>query len=447
MYAFVMVKRTALWWIFLSFALLNLPSCSEFSNQNESNGASSIQWLTLAIVQPFMNDHRIDYTHLEASTRGRLLTSQRKWVIPFSYINIFVDAFLSYTDASLSDYPAFTPQHPVSYYAITYETLDHTGNSIIASGGVWIPDGKTDAKILSFGHGTHMNSVIDSVSGPRGFGILYSTRGYITAIADYQGYGASESAIHPYLHAESLAASSIDMIRATTRFLKYNKIPYTNHLYLTGVSEGGMASLSTLKEIQSNPSNYTDLPTLKATAPISGPYDMSSTTEKYLQQNTVYGSRSQPGYIGFVIPAYNTIYSLNRDLTYYFKEPYASTLSHSLFPRSDYPTVVDSFPLQSSEFLTDEFLLNFNGTGETEMKGSISSNNTYNFAPATPVHLYASDGDTVVPASNARTAYDYFVAHGATDPNLTVLPATSGDHVRSAIDLVAKSLQWFEAYH
>ncbi len=414
-------------------------SVNERSNQLDTA-------LILSLVSPFVNGPVIDYSNRESSGRGRLLTSQLKWDVPRSLISSFVNVAIESFGASPAEIASLTPVYGVRYHAITYETLDVNGNLITASGSIWISDKSGPQSLLLYCHGTSLDTLTDGFASFRTLGGLYAAVGYYAALPDYIGYGASDGHYHPYLHADSLASASIDMIRAAKRFASYNGIDLDVKLFITGTSEGGMAALATNKELEANSAFYTDIQTPTATAPISGPYDLETTTTEYLATNRIFNTLAQPAYIEFILPAYNDIYDINKDLNYYFNEPYVNDLQTATFPRSDWYDVVMNLPYSTSGLLTDTFLSNYNGSGEAALKAAITANNTYNFVPATPVMLYASEGDTQVPSSNTTTAATYFSTNSAPDTGSEILPASAGDHLESMIPLIARSIHWFEGY-
>ena len=105
-------------------------------------------------------------------------------------------------------------------YKITYHTTDVFGNPTVASGALFVPQIDCDTlPLVSYQHGT----VFDKSNVPsNGYqfrvSLLYSGNGYITALPDYLGMGDNPG-IHPYVHWESEATASIDLIRAAREFL------------------------------------------------------------------------------------------------------------------------------------------------------------------------------------------------------------------------------------
>ena len=80
--------------------------------------------------------------------------------------------------------------------------------------------------------------------------------------------------IHPYVHWESEATASIDLIRASREFLMDSlEIWDNNQLFLTGYSQGGHSTMAIHKYIKVN--NLQSEFNVVASAPMSGPYALS----------------------------------------------------------------------------------------------------------------------------------------------------------------------------
>ena len=105
-------------------------------------------------------------------------------------------------------------------YKITYNTTDVFGEPTVASGALYVPQIDCDTvPMVSYQHGTVFHKAeVPSNNYDRAQGLLYSGNGYITTLPDYLGMGVNPG-IHPYVHWESEATASIDLIRAAREFL------------------------------------------------------------------------------------------------------------------------------------------------------------------------------------------------------------------------------------
>jgi len=148
-------------------------------------------------------------------------------------------------------------------FKIPYVTTDEEGNEVKVSGLFVIPTGLPDIVNTTLGlsmvaddHGTifanaEAPTVIAGSSGaPDGSAILLtSLGGFATLQPDYIGFGDSNDHYHPFVLKDSLANATVDFIKQVKVFAKDNNITLNNQLFLTGYSEGGYASMATLKKI------------------------------------------------------------------------------------------------------------------------------------------------------------------------------------------------------
>jgi hypothetical protein len=75
------------------------------------------------------------------------------------------------------------------------------------------------------------------------YAALIASTGLAVLVPDYIGYGNSSQHWHPFEHKATLAKNSYDMYLASKEYLTQQKIKTNSKLYLTGFSEGGIATL------------------------------------------------------------------------------------------------------------------------------------------------------------------------------------------------------------
>jgi len=334
----------------------------------------------------------------------------------------------------------FELTYSVQTYSVNYYTIDGSGNEVLASGAIYIPQGVNDLPLVSIQHGTetkrdHVASVspFNSVEGY--VGLIMASMGYVVLIPDYIGLGVS-NVMHPYLHAESLIPSVIDILRAGKTYCSDNQVTLDGRTFLTGYSEGGYTSLLTQKKIEEN---YLSEFNLTAVAPSSGPYDFQGMMEMIFQSD----SYSNPAYIAFFLTAYNEIYNWNR-LSEILNEPYAS-ITPGLFDGSKtWGEIISQMPSSFSELVNSTFISNVNNGNEEEFLNSLLENTQLNWVPQTPIHFFHGEADEIVPIQNAITARDIFTANGATGIQLTIIP--DGTHLSSGPEAVFGTIEWFEGF-
>lgn len=335
----------------------------------------------------------------------------------------------------------FTLNYSVEIISISYYTADRNGDLVIVSGALLIPLGVNNFPLLSLQHGTQTKhdlvasiSATNSVEGT--IGLITASLGYLTVIPDYIGFGVSDDK-HPYLHAESLIPSIIDLMRASKTYSSENQLTLDGRVFLTGYSEGGYTSLLAQKEIEEN---YTSEFNLTAVAPLAGPYDLKGTVDSAFQSGSYSGDIA---YIGYFFTAYNEIYGWNR-LNDIFNAPFASKMPGLYDGSKTWGEILDQLPSSFSELMNPDFVSNYLNGNETAVIAAINENTILNWTPQTPIHFFHGDADVTVPYQNVITAIDIFESNGFSNIQLTTIPG--GNHATSGPAASLGAIQWFESF-
>ncbi len=328
------------------------------------------------------------------------------------------------------------PVNDVQVYKIVYETMDWTGAPRQASGALYIPDAETKRgfPLLSSQHGTETKrDHVASVTPLIGFDALFSaSTGYVACSPDYLGMGVSTDVFHPYIHA-SVADAVVDFIRAAKSFCCLNDIKLNEQLFLAGYSEGGYATMATHKTLEEQ---FPDEFTVTASAPMAGPYDVLGTAEEQLSKTTF----PYPSYFGYVSMAYNTIYGWGR-LNEIFRTPYAERLPDLFDGNHSSSEINATLTTEIDSLFQPQFLSDFKGSGETEVKAAFQENSLLDWTPKAPIHLYHGDADEAVPYANAVKAEQELKARGA-EIELITIPGAS--HSGGVLPSITGAKQWFD---
>jgi hypothetical protein len=308
-------------------------------------------------------------------------------------------------------------------YKIPYVTTDEEGNEVKASGLFVIPTGlpaivhtTLGLSMVSDDHGTifanrEAPSVLaDSTGAPEGSAILLTALGgFATLQPDYIGFGDSNDHYHPFVLKDSLANSTVDFIKQVKVFSKDNNITLNNQLFLTGYSEGGYASMATLKKIEEE--QLTDLKVTMA-APMAGPYALKMMADGVFSQPKL-GVPSFMANVGYSYAKANA-----QEVNSVINEPYASKLP-TLFngdlerikidPHLTIQTTGEK-GLFSQSFITDYFSKDGNWFKEAVLKNSLHA-----WTPTTSVRLVHCEGDDVIPYAISQLTEATMKAMGATD--------------------------------
>lgn len=351
------------------------------------------------------------------------------------------------TVSSLDLFPQVVPDYDVDYYKVVYSTTGVDGNSTIASGGLAIPKNTPcdSLPIAVYQHGTSLNKN-DVPSRNNGEAIipkLMTSKGFVTCAPDYLGMGDSPG-LHPYVHAESEATAALDMVRAVRSFLSDSLTIIDNgELVVMGYSQGGHAAMAMHKYVEDN--NLLGEFNIVASAPASGPYDMSGDQSELLLSNAPY---SNPGYVVYMLSsyelAYGNIYNTYADI---LKSPYDSIVV-PYFDGNNYSygmgDVNPQLPSQLSDLIEDTVLTNFlNDTLNHPLWIALRDNDNYNWIPTRPIQMFYCTNDEQVDFNNALTAEDYMNNNGATDVSSADMGAL--DHGNCVLPALSTGLAWMSS--
>jgi acetyl esterase/lipase len=334
--------------------------------------------------------------------------------------------------------------YDVDLYKIDYNTIDPEGSPTLASGLVVVPkDLSKSFPLLSYQHGTVLKktNVASQLKGDIEIGPIFATDGYVVACPDYLGMGDGTK-LQPYLHAKSEANAVIDMLRAVRLLSKAKGFHLNNQLFLMGYSQGGHATMAALKMMEEQ---FSAEFSVTACSPMAGPYDLSETQLNFVLRDSAYPS---PGYLPYVLFAYNNIYKMYPDLSSVFVSPYYDEFKvyfgdnptseldvvDNLWPSSKIPLVVlnPNFVQSIKQDPKDPFVL------------ALKDNDLYDWAPKSPIHLCHCDSDDQVSYQNSVIAYNSFISKGSANIKL-IMPLHGGTHVTCGIPSIMYAMAWFDS--
>lgn len=332
-------------------------------------------------------------------------------------------------------------RYDVSVYRIGYQTQDAFGNLVSASGVVGVPLGiPAGAPLLSFQHGTitrsdHAPSINPEETGADLALYLMAARGYAVAVPDYLGFG-DNTGLHPFMHAKTLAWSTIDLIRAVRSLAADIGFPLNGQLFLAGYSEGGYATMAAQREIETH---HADELIITASAPMAGAYDLSGTM---LQQALSGNPLPRPMYFPYLLLAYNQIYGFDGDLENLLNENIATAVPGLFDGSNDGDMIDDALPATARELFSPVLLAALENNGYHPLRAALAHNDVYRWTPVSPMRLYHCQDDEHVPYTNALVAMDYFNTVGA-DVSLETL--FFGGHSDCAIPALLSGNAWFDS--
>jgi len=329
-------------------------------------------------------------------------------------------------------------------YKITYNTTDVYGEPTIASGALFVPQNSCDTlPFVSWQHGTQFEKIdVPSNTDEYDVGLLYSGNGYIATLPDYLGMGDNPGH-HPYIHWESEATASIDLIRAAREYLNDTLLIWDNNqLFIAGYSQGGHATMAIHKYITVN--NLQTEFNVVASAPGSGVFPLYDVQLPGMldEDSTFYASHFMP----YALASYQLVYgNLYDNYIEYYDPPYDSIIADWLNSgiHNDYEWA-ELIPDNFYDFMQDSVLDNIKSNPNHPANVDIRENDLHNWIPQEPVRMLYCGMDSMAFSQNSIMALDTMIALGTLEVQALELDPDA-DHNGCFIPATIYSLVWFDS--
>lgn len=298
----------------------------------------------------------------------------------------------------------FLLEYGVEAQRIEYWTPWIDGTMVLASGVLFIPVGLEETKgMISYQHGTiydKRDAPTEDDEGEFAVGLFLGARGYICFMADYLGFGANQSLIHPYLHSETEAGACLDMMRAGRIVLQKEEIHESEKLFLLGYSQGGHATMAlhrTMEETTGDEFN------LAGSAPMAGPHSMSDAMLNRMLEDRDYPN---PFYLVYLMLSYNQAYGLFDSLDDYLRAPYARSIQAALIENLSDGAINDMLPSVPNRILRPEVFEEIRSREDHPFRLALKANDTFGsgWKPKAPIRMYHCKDDEIVPYRNSELA-------------------------------------------
>jgi hypothetical protein len=300
----------------------------------------------------------------------------------------------------------------IEIYQVVYETVSFDGSNTFASGALVVPVNPTcKMPLVSYQHGT-VQKASDAPSFNKGeiiIGISLAADGYAVSMPDYLGLGITNINLHPYIHAQSEATAAIDMLRASKTVVTGMGKELNDQLFLVGYSQGGHATMALHRMIEQQ---FSSEFTVTASAPMSGPYDISGVQAQVITNDSVY---SQPAFLPFVLFGLNQVYNFFTNPSNILTSPYDAIippLMNGNYGTSDLNNVM---PAQPNQIIDPAVLDSFRTEPNHYFRLGLAQNDVYDWLPVSPIRMFYCEADEQVAYQNTFVAYNKFIQNGATN--------------------------------
>jgi pimeloyl-ACP methyl ester carboxylesterase len=357
---------------------------------------------------------------------------------------------------------------------ITYNTVNEDDTPVVASGLLVIPTTPVvpypnfSVSMLCDNHKTifadaEAPSVVEVPNYQPDYSLAIletAYAGFAGIFPDYIGFGVSKGTVHPYIMKKASARSSLDMIKASMKYMEDTGVVLNYQLYITGYSEGGYAAMATAQKVEEELANVN----LMGVAPMAGPYNVKDLADIELNatRRMVY-----PGFLADLTYSYDHYYDdvnlseiANPNITFgqfqlAFNGDYDTVPIHSILGLADVANGDYGFYThQASELFDTDFISDYQNNANSPMKVRFEENNLDNWTPRSKMNIIQCVDDEIIPFSESNNTYNKFKANGA-DVTLTGIPTASLSqqqdathpfvHVNCGATAYGAAVQWFAA--
>lgn len=324
---------------------------------------------------------------------------------------------------------AIIPRKTIKIVSIKYRTFDEAGQTIIASGiiaySTTLSEERQRGGILGLHFTVSSNAEVPSVCMAV-HEAMFAAFDYVVVAPDYIGYGSTADIVHPYHHANLTGSASLDMYSAAKEYFATKAKRLSRNVTVMGYSEGGYASLATLKMVQEASGNGIIDLGVKEVFAGAGAYDLVASYDDFIAKNY----SSQPGTCPMLMLGLNYGDKLNLDFSKMFSpkllENYQEWILSKQYTNDEVNQLIGSTKL--TDFLTPE-VFDKNHPNTLKFRESLEKNSLVKMKPTVPVMLFHSKDDMVVPYANTENAYNSF--KGMPGVNVSLVTIEGKDHMEA----------------
>ncbi len=346
-------------------------------------------------------------------------------------------------------------------YKISYRSRDEKNRAVVLTGLIVFPRGGAPKGLVVFNHGT----IADRKMSPSRFTgkannseaqtatLAFASGGYAVVMPDYLGLGDHTGGAHPYPLGAVNSRSAVDIIapaRAIARRLNINVAP---RLFVSGYSEGGAVAMWTVRDLEQKTGAEYEV---TAAAPMSGPYDLSGVTRKWMLASP---TDQEEFVIRLYLASYMIYYfhkSAGLKITDYFKPSMAFTINQAFKANLSDEAIIKRLALAAvlmrsknslENVMTPRFkkALETLDTKDPVIREMIKSD-AYDWSPRTPMLLINLVNDKVVDPENTEKALQTMRRRGVGENLLRqyVISDTNLNHITGMPAATAQARRFFD---
>ena len=405
------------------------------------NSSTSLIALSLVVLLSACGD--------EGTSENSVDTGSEQLVSASVIDDIDASTILAYVQGSID--PNATNAFAYKAVKITYNTVNEDNTPVVASGLLVIPTA-TEAyqeyrasqglapfsvSMICENHGT----IFADADAPTNKEVSNGVPDYATAILmtgyagfasidpDYIGFGDSKDSVHPYIMKTASARASLDMIKASMKYMEDNGVVLNHQLYITGYSEGGYVAMATAQKVEEELGSVN----LMGVAPMAGPYNVKDLADIDINATNL---MAYPAFLADLMYSYSNYYS-DVDLSE-VANPAISPAQFQLAFDGDYDTVAihtilgladpdngdyGFYTHTGDELFSSTFINDYQNNVNSPIKVRFEENNLDTWVPQSKMNLIQCIDDDIIPFSESNNIYNKFMADGV-DVTLTAIPTS-----------------------
>jgi hypothetical protein len=380
-------------------------------------------------------------------------------------------------------------RYTIDMQKVTYQSTGADGKVHSMTGLLILPKsilgGKPSVPILMYQHGTEVyrpfspSQYLVHQDRPKDYpevmvASAIAATGYAVALVDYEGMGDNTDS-QPHVIGATLAQQVVDLLKASRDIVAGTNSPCTwnSQLFLMGYSEGGYATMAATRDLQLN---HAAEFTVTASAPLSGPHDLSGVMRGVLLSDSTFKS---PYFAPLFITSFNYAYGGQTNLFSpgsAMLAPFNTTIpplfdgntqsdkiSEAMGMNFTTPTLIVMKSILTQQFI-DQLTLD-----SSPMVAFLKQNDSYRlpgqldsaWVPTVPMRMMHHRSDELVPYGNSQVAFNAFSSAGAKNhitggPGVelveeTVIISISSDpvktvHLGAAFPELSAGWKWLDGF-